>query len=66
MQYYTYQQVLISIQGIKIDNIEPKNPPKEKGENSPRMTKTNILPYNHLYFVSVIAFTRFLAAFLLD
>ena len=66
MQYYTYQQVLISIQGIKINNIEPKNPPKEKGENSPRMTKTNILSYNHLYFVSVIAFTRFLGAFLLD
>ena len=66
MQYYRYQQVWISIQGIKTNNIEPKNPPKEQGENPQRMTKTNILPYNHLYFVSVIAFTRFLAAFLLD
>ena len=59
-------QVLIPIQGIKINNIEPKYPPKEQGENSPRMTKTNILPYNYLHFVSVIAFTRFLGAFLLD
>ena len=40
MQYYTYQQVLILIQGIKIDNIEPKNLPKEQEENSLRMNKT--------------------------
>ena len=59
MQYYTYQQVLILIQGIKIDNIEPKNLPKEQEENSLRMNKTNILPYNYLHFVSVIPFTRF-------